>query len=167
MTFTGENLDVAQSPRLVLNGASVSSPLSPTLYTCVSTCHLSLQSPCMVVDTTTLTCISPPMTADSGQIQYALILDNAQFPNIPDFELQLSARPDPTGFTLVVTSVSLEAETAIVRITVRNLSHAPMYVCTVHNYALSYVYTCTLSPHLLFHICIHLPTHVPLYLYRP
>ena len=60
------------------------------------------------------------MEASSGLIQYILILDNAPFPDLPDSVLQLSARPDPTGFTLVVTPVSLEVDSAIVRITVRN-----------------------------------------------
>ena len=59
------------------------------------------------------------MEASSGLIQYTLILDNAPFPDLPDSDLQLSARPDPTGFTLVVTPVSLEVDSAIVRITVR------------------------------------------------
>ena len=59
------------------------------------------------------------MEASSGLIQYTLILDNAPFPDLPDSDLQLSARPDPTGFTLVVTPVSLEVDSEIVRITVR------------------------------------------------
>ena len=114
LTFTGDNLDVAQNPRLVL--------------------HLSLQSSCVAVDATTLTCLVPPTNANSGQIQYSLILDNAPFPDISDIELlQLSSSPNPSGFTLVVTPVSLEAGSAIVRITVRNM-HLMLFQMYIHNY---------------------------------
>ena len=118
LTFTGDNLDVAQNPRLVLNGASVSSP-NPPPYT--RQCDLSLQSSCDVVNAT-LTCLVPPTNADSGQIQYSLVLDNAPFPDISDIEfLQLSSSPNPSAFTLIATPVSLEADSAIIRITVRNM----------------------------------------------
>ena len=135
LAFTGDNLDVAQNPRLVLNGANVSSPYPPP-YTCqcAFTCHLSLQSSCVAVDATTLTCLVPPTNANSGQIQYSLILDNAPFPDISDIELlQLSSSPNPSGFTLVVTPVSLEADSAIVRITVRNM-HLMLFHMYIHNY---------------------------------
>ena len=99
----------------------MSSPYPPP-YTChtVSTCHLSLQSSCVAVDATTLTCLVPPTNANSGQIQYSLVLDDAPFPDISDIELlQLSSSPNPSGFILIDTSVSLEVDTATVRITVR------------------------------------------------
>ena len=105
LTFIGCNLDVSQNPRLVLNGANVSSPNPPPQ--CVSTCHLSLQSSCKVIDVSTLTCLVPPANANSGQIQYSLILDNAPFPDISDIEfLQLSSSPNPSGFRLVSASVT-------------------------------------------------------------
>ena len=58
------------------------------------------------------------MDASTGLIQYTLILDNSPFPDLPDTKLQLSARPDPTGFTLVTLSVQRRSNSSFVKIEV-------------------------------------------------
>ena len=112
LTFTGENLDVAQNPQLVFSDGARVSLLIPPHST------LPLQSPCSVRSSTTLTCITPPVDAAVDMPTYVLVLDNAPFPEVLPEDLQVSVSPTPTGFTLITDSVQIGAESRFIQIEV-------------------------------------------------
>jgi hypothetical protein len=71
------------------------------------------------MDNSTLTCITPPVGADSGMPSYVLMLDNAPFPSSPPAELQLSIALNPTQFMLLTESVQAGTGSRFIQIQVK------------------------------------------------
>ena len=95
--------------------------------------HNSPQTPCMAVNSSTLTCRTPPIAVAAGQpLTYTLELDNAPFPDTLESALQLMARPDPTGFTLVTTVVTRGSEDEFVDIQVLYITMSWNYIECVY-----------------------------------
>lgn len=64
------------------------------------------------MDSTTLTCTAPPVVDDSQEttLSYMVVLSDAPFPELPEAELRLSLRPNPSGFRLVTTSTFVQIQ---------------------------------------------------------
>ena len=69
---------------------------------------------------THLSCITPPLPVQS-MVVYTLNLDSAPPPDFSVPTLQLSVRPDPTGFMLVTKSVPRGSNSTLVQINVSGL----------------------------------------------
>jgi hypothetical protein len=71
------------------------------------------------VDNSTLTCITPPVGADSGTPSYVLVLDNTPFPSSLPAELELSIAPNPTLFMLLTESIQAGMGSRFIEIQVK------------------------------------------------
>ena len=132
------------------------------------TCSFLLQSPCTIVNSTTLTCVTPGFDGDVGSINYTLLLDDAPFPASLEGALQLSLRPDPSGFELVTESV-IVGTTTFIQITVSTYVHTYIrtYIHTfIHTYIHTYVHTYIHSYiHTYVHTYIHSYIHTYIHAY--
>ncbi len=82
LTFTGVGLDVAQQPVLQVDTSS-----GATLVNCT------------VMDSTTVTCVTPDLrTTSLSPVSYSLLFDNA--PPTTQNQLPLNVQPDPSNFRL-------------------------------------------------------------------
>ena len=119
LSFSGNNLDVAQNPLLILNGESVS--FDDSSHACTHTTLLPcMQSPCVEVGMNTLNCTTPSVGSVQAMVFYMLVLDDAPFPDLQDFpELQLEVRPDPTGFRLVTQTVGVDSNLVQIEVSKR------------------------------------------------
>ncbi len=82
LTFTGVGLNVAQQPVLQVDTSS-----GATLVNCT------------VMDSTTVTCVTPDLrTTSLSPVSYSLLFDNA--PPTTQHQLPLNVQPDPANFRL-------------------------------------------------------------------
>ncbi len=73
---------------------------------------------CTVVDSTTVTCVTPDLTTSSlTPINYALLFDNA--PPTTQSQIPITVQPNPSNFRLEGTAMITSGTPTIIRIVVR------------------------------------------------